>query len=82
MLRAKLRERVPEVKDGPRRMAWMSRVCEGWSLEDLCAMTEGDMEVLLEGFERGEVRSLRDIRGEHGVHDEVVEFDGSFGWAI
>lgn len=73
-LRKKLREVAPDVAEGPKRMGWMSKVCVQWSLEDLCDMTEEDMELLLQSYAPDEVPSLVDLRGPW-------EFDGSFGWA-
>jgi precorrin-2 dehydrogenase/sirohydrochlorin ferrochelatase len=41
----------------------MSNVCVSWSLEDLVAMTDKDMDGLLKYYQSGEVPSLHDIRG-------------------
>lgn len=66
-------------------MAWfvnfiarMSKVCESWSLEDLCSMTEEDMESLLGFYKNDEVPSLQDLQGE--PDSGCFEFEGSFGW--
>ena len=58
----------------------MSTVCEKWSLEDLCDMTDEDMTELLEYYEPNEVPSLDDIRTARikGIHT----WDGSFGWGL
>lgn len=85
LLRKKLREIAPDIGEGAKRMGWMSRVCEGWRLEELCEMREGDMDALLEGFAEGRVRTLGDIRGvnsEDEGEQENEEFFGSFGWWI
>jgi precorrin-2 dehydrogenase/sirohydrochlorin ferrochelatase len=58
----------------------MSRVCEKWSLEDLCEMEERDMEDLLKYYEPNIVPSLEDLRLEQ--EPGVAEFDGSFGWWV
>ena len=79
LLRKKLRKVAPEESEGPKRMGWMSRVCESWSLEDLTAMTESDMEGLLEFYKPNRVPSLKQIRYEEPDF-ERFEFDGSFGW--
>ena len=78
-LRKRLRGVAPEPEEGPKRMQWMSKVCDEWSLKDFVDMTEDDMDALL-GFygpntvpKFGEVRKSRDP-------DVVFEFDGSFGW--
>ncbi|KAF2161488.1 hypothetical protein M409DRAFT_59186 [Zasmidium cellare ATCC 36951] len=73
-LRKKLREVAPQPEEGPKRMQWMSKVCVQWSLEDLCDMSEEDMEMLLQSYAPDQVPSLVDVRGPW-------EFDGSFGWA-
>jgi precorrin-2 dehydrogenase/sirohydrochlorin ferrochelatase len=78
LLRKKLRELAPRVEDGSKRMGWMSKVCNEWKLEELCEMTEEDMELLLLFYEKGEVPGLSNLRGRE---DEEL-FDGSFGWAI
>ena len=53
----------------------MSKVCESWSLEDLVAMNEEDMEVLLGFYKPGDVPTFESVRGEN-----EYAFDGSFGW--
>jgi len=37
-----------------RRIRWLSQMCEYWPLERLCALEEGDIEGLLEGYKRGD----------------------------
>ncbi|KAF2472856.1 siroheme synthase [Lindgomyces ingoldianus] len=71
VLRKKLRKLVPGQEEGPKRMQWMSKVCEQWSLDELCEMTEEDMEVLLGFYEPGDVPSLEAVRlGEpQGAYD-------------
>ncbi|KAL0637274.1 Bifunctional dehydrogenase and ferrochelatase [Maublancomyces gigas] len=77
-LRKRLRGIAPAPAEGPKRMDWMTRVCEGWSLEELCDMNEEDMEALLKGYGDGVVISYKELRGEQ---DAIAEgFDGSFGW--
>ncbi|MCJ1249692.1 Bifunctional dehydrogenase and ferrochelatase [Trapelia coarctata] len=78
MLRRKLRKVAPGPEEGPKRMQWMSRVCESWSLEDLVAMDESDMEAVLGFYKPGTVPTLKEIRGDPKPWD--VGFDGSFGW--
>lgn len=79
-LRKKLRKVAPETEEGPKRMQWMSRVCESWSLEDLVQMNEKDMEVLLGFYKPGEVPSFEEVR--IGDRKNDFGFDGSFGWWI
>ena len=80
MLRKKLRRVAPNTEEGPKRMQWMSRVCEEWRLEDLVEMDEEDMERLLEFYASGDVPSFGDIRINEPRTD--WKFDGSFGWSI
>ncbi|KAJ2934915.1 hypothetical protein H1R20_g2198, partial [Candolleomyces eurysporus] len=58
ILRTKLKERAPGVGGdvGRRRMRWMSKLCEQWSLEDLALLNEETMDQLLdEGWEQNAV---------------------------
>ncbi|KAL9114505.1 MAG: hypothetical protein Q9227_001586, partial [Pyrenula ochraceoflavens] len=43
-LRKKLRAVAPSPAEGPKRMQWMSTVCESWALEDFVDMNDDDME--------------------------------------
>ncbi|KAG8526539.1 uncharacterized protein KY384_008739 [Bacidia gigantensis] len=80
MLRGKLREVAPKPEEGPKRMQWISKLCEQCSLEDLVRKTRGlnefDVDRLLASYSSGEIPSLDD--------DDVesLPFDGSFGWSI
>lgn len=56
----------------------MSKVCESWSIGELCEMDEQDMEALLKHYKPGKVPAFREIRGED--ESESIAFDGSFGW--
>ena len=76
-LRKKLRVLAPAESESPKRMKWMSRVCENWSLEQLCQMEEDDMEQLLSFYGANVVPSFDDFRPE----DRFSAFDGSFGWS-
>ncbi|KAI9882442.1 MAG: hypothetical protein M1823_005810 [Watsoniomyces obsoletus] len=83
-LRRKLRVVAPNTEEGPKRMRWMSKVCEKWSLDDLCDLTDEDMERLLGFYQPGKVPRLADLRGEKNENEDEklgwVGFDGSFGW--
>ncbi|KAL4803182.1 hypothetical protein BDV18DRAFT_163239 [Aspergillus unguis] len=61
-LRQKLREIAPEPQEGPKRMKWMSGVCESWRLEDLTHMTEEDMAALLTYYQSGGLPTLAELR--------------------
>ncbi|KAJ5812464.1 hypothetical protein N7474_008765 [Penicillium riverlandense] len=62
VLRRKLREVAPHAEEGPKRMKWMSGVCESWSLEDLVQMTEQDMDGLLTHYKAGDIPTLEQVR--------------------
>ena len=57
----------------------MSKVCVKWSLEDLCEMSEQDMDELLQSYAPDRIPSLAEVR--LGEEPGVGQFDGSFGWA-
>ncbi|KAL4927291.1 bifunctional precorrin-2 dehydrogenase/sirohydrochlorin ferrochelatase MET8 [Aspergillus undulatus] len=61
-LRQKLREVAPAPQEGPKRMKWMSGVCEQWRLEDLVHMSEEDMAALLTHYQSGNVPTMGEIR--------------------
>ncbi|EYE98692.1 bifunctional precorrin-2 dehydrogenase/sirohydrochlorin ferrochelatase MET8 [Aspergillus ruber CBS 135680] len=61
-LRKKLREISPTAEEGPKRMKWMSGVCESWSLEELVQMGEQDMDGLLSHYASGEIPGFQQIR--------------------
>ena len=58
------------------RFSMISKLCETWSLEELCQMDEDDMDTLLEYFATNKIPLFSEIR----VADVVYEFDGGFGW--
>lgn len=58
----------------------MIKVCDKWSLEDFCDMTEKDMEVLVESFAPFAVPSFEQVRLREDP--DVWTFDGSFGFAV
>ncbi|KAF9931180.1 hypothetical protein FBU30_010623 [Linnemannia zychae] len=51
ILRAMLRKMAPGPEVGPKRMGWMSRICEQWRMEDLAKLDEQAMKIVLSGFE-------------------------------
>lgn len=79
MLRKNLRKVAPMIEEGPKRMQWMSKVCEQWSLENLVEMNEEEMEVLLGFYGPGTVPGFEQVKMGGG---EDWAFDGSFGWWI
>ncbi len=56
----------------------LSKVCESYTLDELCQMNEADMERLLEFFRSGKVPKLEELREKDD--SEYSLFDGSFGW--
>ena len=77
-LRKKLRKIAPEPEQGPKRMQWMSRVCEQWSLDQLVHMSDDDMEEILHCYAENKVPKYEDLQSNN---DDWL-FDGSFGWSI
>ncbi|KAJ5322002.1 uncharacterized protein N7506_011132, partial [Penicillium brevicompactum] len=63
-LRKKLREVAPNPEQGPKRMKWMSGVCEQWSLEELVSMTEKDMDSILSFYESGKVPTSQEAQNQ------------------
>lgn len=60
-LRKKLREVAPDANEGPKRMKWMSAVCESWSLDQLVKMSEDDMDKLLSHYASGNVPYFEEV---------------------
>lgn len=52
----------------------MSKVCEKWSLDELCSMTEEDMDTLLDFYKPGTVPKLAEVR----LHEPGGAYDGPF----
>jgi precorrin-2 dehydrogenase/sirohydrochlorin ferrochelatase len=52
----------------------MSKVCEQYSLDDLCSMTEEDMEMLLGFYKPNTVPTLEEVR----LQEEDGAYDGPF----
>lgn len=73
-LRRKLRKVAPAPDQGPKRMQWMIKVSEKYTNEELCGMTEEDMDSLLTFYESGTVPTLDAVR----LREEDGAFDGPF----
>lgn len=56
----------------------MSKVCESWSLQDLVAMGDEEMETLLDYYKSGDVPSFDEVCDSFDPNEPA--FDGSFGW--
>ena len=52
----------------------MSKVCEQYPLDDLCSLTEEDMEMLLTFYKPNTVPSLEQVR----LHEPDGAYDGPF----
>ena len=78
-LRKRLRKVAPEPEQGPKRMKWMSAVCDEYSLEDFTIMDEEDMDVLLKSYNSGTVPNFQNVRLGQDPDIPFI-FDGSFGW--
>ncbi|KAK2802040.1 Bifunctional dehydrogenase and ferrochelatase [Onygenales sp. PD_10] len=76
VLRRRLRELAASPKDGPKRMKWISRICEAWSLEQLVEMDEDDMATLLGYYASDKVPTFQQVR-----LGESKAFDGSMGFS-
>ncbi|KAF9311561.1 Bifunctional dehydrogenase and ferrochelatase [Podila horticola] len=61
-LRVKLRKLAPGPEVGPKRMTWMSRVCESWRMEDLATLDEQSIDFVLEGFKDNKVFTFEEIQ--------------------
>lgn len=64
-LRNALRVKAPQkdVETIARRMEWMIRVCDLWSLNDLAAMTPEQREEILDGWEDGVAKTIWEVKG-------------------
>jgi precorrin-2 dehydrogenase/sirohydrochlorin ferrochelatase len=84
MLRAKLRKVAPKPDEGPKRMKWMTRVSDKYSWDEMCDLSEEDMENILSFYKSGKVPELVVLKGMRGgrAAEDVDVFDGSFGFCI
>lgn len=64
ILRAKLRKMAPGPEVGPKRMGWMSRICEQWKMEDLATLEEESMQIVLSGFKDNVVFSYEQVQAK------------------
>ncbi|EON99408.1 putative siroheme synthase protein [Phaeoacremonium minimum UCRPA7] len=83
-LRAKLRKIAPQVGDGPKRMSWMIKVSDAFAWDEMCDMSEEDMDNLLSFYAKDDVPSLdilKSMRGDPQL-TKVDVFDGSYGFSV
>ncbi|KAL3427203.1 siroheme synthase [Phlyctema vagabunda] len=78
-LRQMLRKVAPNIEEGPKRMAWMIKVSDNYSLEELCRMDEDDMATLLKFYAPNKVPRFGCLKAMEG---ELDAFDGSFGFSV
>ncbi|KAI0529850.1 putative siroheme synthase Met8 [Xylaria digitata] len=83
-LRIKLRKMAPDPADGPKRMRWMTRVSDAYSWDDMCALTDEDMDNLLKFYQSGKVPELHALKAMRGgkAPEDLDVFDGSFGFSV
>ncbi|GJJ75392.1 precorrin-2 dehydrogenase / sirohydrochlorin ferrochelatase [Entomortierella parvispora] len=70
-LRAQLRKMAPGPEVGPKRMQWMSRVCEEWKMEELAELDDESTKWVLQGFKDNIVYSLEEVRKK--IKDETYK---------
>lgn len=83
-LRVKLRQIAPRSEEGPKRMAWMTKVSEAYPWGEMCELSEEDIGNLLRFYPSGKVPSLDELRGMRKNPDlgKLDVFDGSFGFSV
>ncbi|TEA11460.1 Siroheme biosynthesis protein met8 [Colletotrichum sidae] len=83
-LRAKLRKVAPNPEASPKRMGWMIKVSNSFNWEQICDLTDEDMENLLTFYSGNSVPTVDDLlamRKEPAFRPSDV-FDGSFGFCV
>jgi len=83
-LRVKLRQIAPNPEDGPKRMRWMTKVSDAYSWNDMCELTDEDMNNLLVFYPASKVPELHVLKAMRGgkAPEDLDIFDGSFGFSI
>jgi precorrin-2 dehydrogenase/sirohydrochlorin ferrochelatase len=83
-LRVKLRQIAPRPEEGPKRMAWMTKVSEAYPWDEMCELSEEDLANLLRFYPSGKVPSLDELLGMRKNPDlsRLDVFDGSFGFSV
>ncbi|KAH6612836.1 putative NAD(P)-binding-domain-containing protein [Chaetomium sp. MPI-SDFR-AT-0129] len=82
-LRVRLREMAPRPEEGPKRMAWMTKVSDAYPWDEMCGLTDEDIGNLLRFYPSNKVPSLdtlKDMRAD--AEGKRGEFDGSFGFSV
>ncbi len=62
----------------------MTKVSDAFSFDDLCELTEEDMDHLLGFYASGEIPSLNELVAMRSIPDfsKTDIFDGSFGFSV
>ncbi|SPO01465.1 related to siroheme synthase [Cephalotrichum gorgonifer] len=83
-LRVKLRSIAPDPAESRKRMAWMTKVSDTFSWEEMCKLTDEDMDFLLRYYPENKAPSFSELRIAQGAPDPqgVDPFDGSFGFSV
>ncbi|KAI5856755.1 siroheme synthase middle domains-like protein [Durotheca rogersii] len=83
-LRVKLRQIAPGPEEGPKRMRWMAKVSDAYSWDEMCGLTDEDMDNLLTFYDGDEVPHLDLLKGMRGgkALEDIDIFDGSFGFSV
>lgn len=70
-LRVKLRQIAPRPEDGPKRMTWMTKVSDAYSWDDMCGLSDEDMDNLLRFYAPDKVPAL-DVLKEMGSNPDTT----------
>ncbi|RGP80143.1 siroheme synthase met8 [Fusarium longipes] len=83
-LRLKLRKAAPNPEDGPKRMLWMSKVSDTYKWDEMCGLTDEDMDNLLLFYPANKVPAMDVLQALRGGTDikKLDVFDGSFGFCV
>lgn len=83
-LRVKLRQVAPRPEDGPKRMAWMTKVSDAYSWDEMCTLSEDDIGNLLRFYPSGKVPPLDLLKAKRDNSDnsQLDVFDGSLGFSV
>ncbi|KAF3065911.1 Siroheme biosynthesis protein met8 [Daldinia childiae] len=83
-LRAKLRQIAPSPDEGPKRMGWMTRVSDAYSWNEMCGLTDEDIDNLLKFYPPNNVPQLDMLQAMRGGREpeDIDVFDGSFGFSV
>ncbi|KAI8626519.1 putative siroheme synthase Met8 [Xylariaceae sp. FL1651] len=83
-LRVKLRNMVPDPENGPKRMRWMTMVSDAYNWDEMCELTDEDMDNLLTFYQSAKVPGLHVLKAMRGgkAPEDLDVFDGSFGFSV